>query len=306
MDTNAVLTVVAHLNNNHPTNSILIRHDDVCVVKAPILFNNPALNFSRYDDANEYEEDCDIIRGSYDPNEKKVQPAGLFAQHYTKPNETLKYRINFQNIGTDTAFRVVVIDTLSSFLNLASIEPGAASHPYNMEIAGANVLKFIFDPIKLVDSLTNEPASHGYVNFKIKAKANIPVKAVVNNFADIYFDYNEPVRTNTVFNTMYDTIQIYVPKKDSANKIHSIAEIKTSVHVYPNPSTDKFIIHLNDYREGLSLELYDLNGKLVYSVNQISSDIIEINANVLPKGNYVLSIKDRGMKLVHQKLVVGN
>lgn len=310
---NKVFTYIADIKNGQPVTPVLIRHDDHCAIKTGIVIQNPALSFSRFDESNEYEEDCDIIKGSYDPNDKKVQPEGLFAQHYTKPNETLKYRINFQNVGNDTAFKVVVIDPLSSYLNLSSFEPGASSHPYRVEFISSNILKFIFDPIKLVDSTHNELASHGYVTFKIKAHANIPSKAVVENFANIYFDYNSPILTNTVFNTMYDTVQIFVPKKDTVTKPgdttkgpNSIHEIKTSIQVYPNPSADKFMIHLNNFRSGLSIEIVDVGGKVVWKMEEISSNTIEVDGSKLSKGHYVLNIKDRGVKIVQQMLIIGD
>jgi uncharacterized repeat protein (TIGR01451 family) len=296
---NKTFTAVIDPKNNHPVTPILIRHDDVCALKAAIKTSNPVLNFSRYDDADEYEEDCDIIRGSYDPNLKSVIPQGLYAEHYTKPNELLKYRIDFQNTGSDTAFKVVVIDTLSTFLNLTTIEPGASSHPYTIDIAGSNIIKFVFDPIKLVDSVHNEPASHGYVTFKIKANSTIPAKAVVKNFADIYFDYNSPVRTNTVFNTMYDTVQIFIPKTNEIQNVECRIQ-----NVYPNPTTDKFIIHYNDLRKDLSMTLTSLDGKVVYNTNQIENELLEIDARQFSNGTYIMTVADKNGVVMSQKLVV--
>jgi uncharacterized repeat protein (TIGR01451 family) len=211
LDINKVYTAEVYSSNHHPVTPILIRQNDLCVNKRTMIPQNTALNFSRRDEAKEYEEACMIVRGSYDPNIKSVQPVGMYAEHYTSTGTELKYRIDFQNTGTDTAFRVLLIDTLSSFLNIASFVPGVSSHPYSVEFGGRAV-KFIFDPIRLVDSGTNEPASHGYVNFKIKHIPGISPNARIENKVDIYFDYNTPIRTNTVLNTIFDTIHVYIPK----------------------------------------------------------------------------------------------
>ncbi|MBL0047644.1 MAG: DUF11 domain-containing protein [Bacteroidetes bacterium] len=43
-------------------------------------------------------------------------------------NEYLEYVIRFQNTGTDTAFSVLVTDTLSNDLDVASIQLVSSSH----------------------------------------------------------------------------------------------------------------------------------------------------------------------------------
>lgn len=211
LNVNKVYTAEVFSSNHHPVTPTLIRQNDLCANKRPMIPQNASLNFNRRDEAKEYEETCIIIQGSYDPNIKTVQPQGFYSQNYTATGTEFKYRLDFQNTGTDTAFRVVLIDTLSPFLDITSFVPGVSSHPYSVEFAGRAV-KFIFDPIALIDSGKNELASHGYVNFKINHIKGITPKTKIENKVDIYFDYNAPVRTNSVFNTIFDTIQIYVPK----------------------------------------------------------------------------------------------
>jgi uncharacterized repeat protein (TIGR01451 family) len=284
--------------NFHPVTPILIRHNDLCVNKRTIIPSNAALNFSRHDEAKEYEEACSIVRGSYDPNIKSVQPEGMFTEHYTSTGTELKYRIDFQNTGTDTAFRVVLIDTLSPSLNISSFVPGVSSHPYSIEFGGRAV-KFIFDPIKLIDSGKNEPASHGYVHFKIKHIQGITPKTKIENKADIYFDYNAPVRTNTVFNTIFDTIQIYVPKGGSAIADND----KTSVLVFPNPTTDKFFIQMSEPVKDLNVDIYDLQGRLIQAVSSPNNQTIEVSARGMTKGIYIIRCM-RGEKTIVVKKVM--
>jgi uncharacterized repeat protein (TIGR01451 family) len=211
IEKNKLYTTEVFNNNFDPINPVLIRQEDICLSDKPFIANNPALGFNRRDESKQYEEDCDIIRGSYDPNIKSVQPSGMYDKRYTSKNTELKYRIDFQNTGNDTAFKILIIDTLSNNLDIESFLPGASSHPYSVEING-RALKFSFDPIALADSNVNEQASHGFVSFKIKHKKDIPLKARIENKVDIYFDYNEPIRTNVVFNTIYDTISIAINK----------------------------------------------------------------------------------------------
>jgi uncharacterized repeat protein (TIGR01451 family) len=298
LDTNKVFTAEVFNSNFHPVTPILIRHNDLCANKRPMIPSNPALNFSRHDEAKEYEEACTIVLGSYDPNMKSVLPVGMFSQHYTATGTELKYRLDFQNTGTDTAFKVVLIDTLSADLDIASFVPGASSHPYSVEFGGRAV-KFIFDPIALVDSFKNEPLSHGYVHFKIKPITGIKPKTKIENKADIYFDYNAPITTNTVFNTIFDTIQIYVPKGGSS----IVENDKTSVIVFPNPTTDKFFIQMSEPVKDLSIEIYDMQGRLTKSMTSINSHTLEVSAEGMTKGIYHIRVMS-GEKLVVVKKVM--
>jgi len=159
------------------------------------------------DDAEpEIAEECLPIIDSFDPNDKAVSPGGVTDQHYTPTRSRLDYVIRFQNTGTDVAYKVVVADTLSTDLDVSTLQVGAVSHPYQVQVSGQGrpVLTFTFNNILLPDSNANEPKSHGYIQFSIRPKADLPEKTRIENLADIFFDYNEPVRTNVTFNTLYD------------------------------------------------------------------------------------------------------
>jgi hypothetical protein len=165
----------------------------------------------------EVDIECLPITDSYDPNDKAVSPQGVTDQHNTPTAAVLQYVVRFQNTGTDVAYKVVVADTLSEHLDVSTLRIGAVSHPYQVKASGKGkvVLTFTFNNINLPDSTADEARSHGFIQFSIKPKAGLPEKTRIENFADIYFDYNDPVRTNTTFNTMYDvpveSNQLYQP-----------------------------------------------------------------------------------------------
>ncbi|MFD1185697.1 DUF7619 domain-containing protein [Pontibacter rugosus] len=158
------------------------------------------------DEEAEVSEECVMITDSYDPNDKLVTPIGRTSENYTPTNTALKYKIRYQNTGTDVAYRVVVVDTLSEHLDLSTLQVGASSHAHRLEVSGKGrpVLTWTFDNIMLPDSNANEPGSHGYILFSIKPKADLTEKTAVENFADIFFDFNSPVRTNVTLNRIYD------------------------------------------------------------------------------------------------------
>lgn len=135
-----------------------------------------------------------FIGGSYDPNDKQATPQLSPTQVANGAN--IDYTIRFQNTGTDTAFNVVLTDTLSSYLQTGTLQMMASSHNCKTTVKG-NVVYFEFLNILLPDSNVNEPKSHGFVLFRIKPKTTVAVNTVIPNKAAIYFDYNAPVITNT-------------------------------------------------------------------------------------------------------------
>ncbi|QHT70821.1 T9SS type A sorting domain-containing protein [Rhodocytophaga rosea] len=150
--------------------------------------------------------ECLPIIDSFDPNDKAVSPQGIGNEHYTPTKKALDYVIRFQNTGTDVAYKVVVVDTLSNYLDISTLQVRAVSHAYKMTVSGKGkpVLTFTFNNINLPDSTKDQLASNGYIRFSIKPKEGLPEKIIIKNYADIFFDFNKPVRTNITFNTIYD------------------------------------------------------------------------------------------------------
>ena len=159
------------------------------------------------DDAEpEVAEECLPITDSFDPNDKLVRPAGTTDQHYTPTGTALSYTVRFQNTGNDYAYKVVVVDTLAAGLDISTLQVGAVSHPYRFTVSGKGrpVLTWTFDNINLPDSTRDQAGSNGFIQFSIRPAADLPAKTLIENFADIFFDYNPPVRTNTTANRIYD------------------------------------------------------------------------------------------------------
>ncbi|MFN3404830.1 MAG: T9SS type A sorting domain-containing protein [Cytophagaceae bacterium] len=161
-----------------------------------------------YNDSDFYfEMSCLEIRDSYDPNDKQVFPSGITNNNFVSGEEELEYMIRFQNEGNDDAYKVLVLDVLDESLDLETFIPGITSHPCKVEISGKGrpVITWIFEDINLPAKITNEPLSHGYIKYKIKPKTGLTPGKRVYNKASIFFDYNSPIITNQVFNTISDT-----------------------------------------------------------------------------------------------------
>ena len=137
------------------------------------------------------------VTGSYDPNDKlAVSSTGSKIHYDPAQDEWIDYNIRFQNTGTDTAFNVIITDTLPANVDPGSIQIGGSSHAASWALQGQRTLKFWLLAIQLPDSNTNEPRSHGFVSFRIKPRTPLAVGTQIINRANIYFDFNPPVITD--------------------------------------------------------------------------------------------------------------
>ena len=211
------------------------------------------------DDAPSLSIDCQENIGSYDPNDKQAFPTGYGDEHFIEANTDLEYLIRFQNTGTDTAFRVMIEDVISPFLDLTTIVTGASSHAYDFQIINERTVRFVFDNILLPDSTTNLLASNGFVKFKIQQQLDNPLGTMIENKAGIYFDFNEPVITNTVFHEIgKDFIESVVMTTQTPNASG------INVTVSPNPFHDFTIFKIdNSDVQQLEFQLYQADGKLL-------------------------------------------
>ncbi|MCB0661785.1 MAG: T9SS type A sorting domain-containing protein [Saprospiraceae bacterium] len=228
--------------------------------------------------------DCRENRGAYDPNDKTVFPGGFGNEKIVKPGVALEYLVRFQNTGTDTAFKVVILDTLDTNLDPATLQTGASSHPCEIKLLDKGIIKVTFDDILLPDSTVNEAASHGFIQYKIKPKNNLANFSKVKNRASIYFDFNDPIITNTTLQTIGSSVIIFTNTDFISDEI--------SMRVYPNPATDniQFSIQGNNI-ENLSLCVYDTNGKTVFKKNGFEKNI-QLERKNLPAGLYFFSLHD--------------
>jgi len=252
------------------------------------------------DDADEFVDiDCKENTGSYDPNDKQAFPKGYGTAHYIRPGTPLEYLIRFQNTGNDTAFTVRVVDTLSSWLDPATFRPGASSHPYTWDLSGAGTLTFLYKNILLPDSNVNEPASHGFFKFTIHPRADAPLETVIHNTAEIYFDFNEAIITNTTFHRLgenFVTVGSWQPLQP-----------EYAVLVSPNPFSDAATLEIKGLRENgpLHLQVFDLQGKMQLKMES-EHPVFQLNKGVLPSGVYLFNIGQAGKIVGSGKLVVQN
>lgn len=171
------------------------------------------------------------ITGAYDPNDKAVRTSSSWSNdlYYIGTDEWVDYTIRFQNTGSDTAFLVVITDTIGPGLDLGSFILGPSSHSCQVSVQGGNVLRFMFPNILLPDSNTNEPKSHGHITFRMRPTLPLLPGTVLSNNADIFFDFNPPIRTN-------DALVMATQGTGTAEEFYS------GIALRPNPVMDELTI----------------------------------------------------------------
>lgn len=238
----------------------------------------PQSGISDQDYHDNYASWVDFVTGSFDPNDKAVSMNKIFTDQLIDA-PYLDYLIRFQNTGNDTAFTVVVRDTMSQLLDMSSFAFVNSSHNVEIDYQQlSRVLTFTFSNILLADSNINEQLSHGYVHFKVKPNSNLINGDQILNTAGIYFDFNSPVITNTI------STQILLP--DFISKINDF-----NFGVYPNPAKDQLSLTFNEKNnsEKISVQIINSVGEVVFSkYDNLVKNKMDVNISKLASGLYII------------------
>lgn len=243
--------------------------------------------------------DCQPNIGSYDPNDKTAFPEGFTEQHLIEPGTDIEYLLRFQNTGTDTAFKVVVVDVLPPELDLATVRPGASSHPHKYSISPEGWLIFTFENILLPDSTTNEPGSHGFVRFRVSQRPGLGWGNVIANSALIYFDFNAPIQTNT---TIHRIGQVF--PWTLVGTTPPVFSPKNQIHILPNPLTNSALLQVEGIEPGnLRLILTNTAGQVLREERTFGTGF-EFRRGELASGVYFFKIEKDGKWVGSGKLMV--
>ncbi|MEO1625149.1 MAG: T9SS type A sorting domain-containing protein [Bacteroidota bacterium] len=298
--TGSTYRLSAEQSQGHPGNSTPTVAIEGCTTDGS--FTVGFLNQFEEDDRDVFrsvdcQENLDI--STYGPYFKRGYPKGYGEDAEITPETDLKYIINFQNVGTDTAIRVVIRDTLSSFLDPTSVRAGASSHDYTLEVYGGGILKFTFENIRLPASSTNEDASYGFVKYRISQKPDTPDGSRIKNGAAVFFDYQIPGYTGQVCHTVKDSLGLLV----SIDNIFTpeVSDIK----VYPNPFTHQTTVEVVSERvfQQLDLSIFDASGRLIRR-ERFDSMKFELQRASLASGLYLYKLETDGLLISSGKLLV--
>jgi uncharacterized repeat protein (TIGR01451 family) len=242
----------------------------------------------------EYDFDCRQVVQAYDPNRKYAIPNGAGPWSVISRGQPIFYTIDFQNTGTDTAFRVQLIDLLSDKFDLNTFRPEGASHPCQWTLNG-KTLEVLFLPIALPDSNVNQEASKGYFSFSISPKQGLPDGTEFYNYAKIIFDFNWPIWTNGVY-LSFGQLSVSVAEPETQPALWK---------VLGNPTQDRAIFRAGTFIPGeKQFDLFDATGRALRSV-RFSEQEFEFRREALPEGVYFFRINDAMRRVFAGKIVVG-
>lgn len=235
-----------------------------------------------------------VING-YDPNDITVHPTGNCPEAYIKGNQKLTYKIRFQNTGNAEAINIYVIDSIDLDLDISTLNVVSASDTLYSLIYPGNVIKFTFDSIFLADSASNEPKSHGYIVYTIEPKSTLPDGTKILNRADIYFDYNPPVLTNTTLNTIQSGNHLSLCTPTSAQ-----TKTNGEVKVFPNPNDGVFTLESFDLIE--EVIIYDHSSRTICRLSS-NSKRVDVSLVNIKAGIYLVAVKTTKGKEVLKMIV---
>ncbi|RZJ66568.1 MAG: T9SS type A sorting domain-containing protein [Flavobacterium sp.] len=246
----------------------------VQVVQADENMSNNSVAFSQ------------TVVNSYDPNDITCLEGATISP--AQADGYLHYTIRFQNSGTADAINVRVENQLDTNLNWNTFEPIVASHTYFAERIG-NTINFRFNNINLPAEQDDEPASHGFITYRIKPISSIEVGDVIPNSASIFFDFNAPIVTDEITTTVQ---MLSVP----TNNLNTLK-------LYPNPAKGSFSIRC-ETSGNLDVSIFDVRGSKVLERKSIAhSHETNVDISSLTSGIYIVKMNVNGLSVV-RKLVV--
>jgi uncharacterized repeat protein (TIGR01451 family) len=253
-----------------------------------------------------------IIEGGVaQPNAQRATSSITTAQ--VASGKDIVYTIGFKNTGNDTAYNVVITDTLSNLLRANTVQMISSSHTCKTTVKG-NIVTFELLNIKLPKATTNNLKSMGFVSFKVKPLPTLVAGNIITNKANTYYNYRAaqstiattvvkniitPVRitnyelrmtgekqitnywtTSTEINTSHFNIQ----RSENGREFKTVGKVAaegTGSYSFTDPLTTNNLPLTIYYR----LEIVDKDGSKTYSdikqirLNQLTNQLINVYPN---------------------------
>lgn len=227
------------------------------------------------------------VVGAIDPNDMLSWPRSEndydYAEVFSK--DTLRYRVRFQNVGSFEASNIFVKSTIPEGTDVESFIMVNASHNYSYTLLDKEI-EWVFRDINLPDSTTDEEGSHGFLEFSVLVDEDVQEGQLILNSAEIVFDYENALLTNSVIH------RAIVTRAD-----------KDKVKIWPNPSRngDKVWVLASAGDEQkvpliLSFILRTLDGRLIKRNNTVNEHRVLIETQDLKPGTYIIELIDENGK----------
>lgn len=277
---------------DHVHISVIIFTSIAAVPNGPMV-HSVLLNLAE-NDANATNNNDNMHRisaTSIDPNDKRVSEMSITPDDVAD-QLPLEYEIRFQNTGTMPAVNIVVVDSLDDDWDLATFQMIGTTHPYSLSM-NADAAVWTFSNIMLADSITNEPGSHGSISYRIAPKTSLGLGAQLTNRADIFFDYNDAVLTNTTMTTV--AVESGMRAPDQLGQLMMVPSLTTGPVVVRWPEGGSSVA---------TLTVLDALGREAHRVVLAGLQSAQpVDLTILQSGAYLARVSD-GRRTAHARLVI--
>jgi len=231
------------------------------------------------------------VVGSYDPNDITESRGREIEINTFDDADYLYYTVRFQNTGTYHARNARIEDLLGTQFDYSTVQVIRSSHDFTMDRQN-NHLTWTFNNIYLPASQDNEPASHGYIYFRVKPLPGYEVGDIIPNSADIYFDFNPAIVTNTFESEFVERALAIKPV------------VANSFVLYPNPAKNLVNITASANSDTIAaVKIYDLTGKTIYTTKANTASLT-IDSAAFASGTYFVEIVNNAGAKTVQKLLI--
>ena len=213
----------------------------------------------------------DVILCSYDPNDIAVTPMRL-PNYLIENGERLVVKIRFENMGNYFANKVSIDQVLDNNLILSSIKVLESSHSFTVMTSRNDLesnIKFLFEDIMLPGTNdTIQSNREGFITYAIDIKPDRSLGTLINHKADIIFDLNQPIITNTITNVIG-----IVEDEDEKDEELDLEEIERNLILFPNPVESRIFIQNGEsfvrYFISNSAQKYLMEGNMSKSISTV-------------------------------------
>ena len=242
------------------------------------------------------------VHQSLDPNDITASPAGIGPSQWIQGTQRIIYTIRFENeaAATASAVNIRVAATLDPSLDPSTVQPGSSS------FAGA-VFSFDTQTGQLTWTLpninlppdTSPPNGEGWVSFSALPKSGLANGTEVSESADVYFDYNPPIETNTATSTL-DTVPPVVTLTPLSAQVSSPVALQwTSSSL---AGVDNYAVYLAFDGGALALmertnatsDTFGLAKGHSYSVAVVATDITGLTSSSVAQATFAVGSSGQG------------
>ncbi|HEX9981331.1 MAG TPA: T9SS type A sorting domain-containing protein [Flavobacterium sp.] len=215
----------------------------------------------------------EIVSSSYDPNDMSETHGNQIPFAEFTSDEFLRYTIRFENTGNANAINITIVDILDEKLDPASVRMVMSSHPYVLDKIGNN-LTWTFSAVNLPPSVSGTDTGKGFLTFEVKPLPGYEIGDVIPNSADIYFDANPAIVTNTWTTEFVNELGV--------NDFN-----QSVIKIYPNPTKDNITISsTTDLKEVI---VRDISGKKLLQ-KPCGVTVTQLDLQSFSEGIYFLEI----------------